>query len=100
MSRPATYAPRAAQDLRDAIAWITQEHPAAAERLRQAALVAARRIGANPAIGAPRPRLADPRFRFLRLPGFPYLMIYTAGPDLPRILRVLHMARDLPLLLA
>ena len=61
---------------------------------------AAKRIGARPGIGAPRPNLASGRHRFLLLRGFPYLLVYTADTIPPRILRVLHIARDLPPLLA
>jgi toxin ParE1/3/4 len=38
--------------------------------------------------------LPDP-FRFRRVTGFPYLLIYNAERPAPAILRVLHMARDL-----
>jgi toxin ParE1/3/4 len=100
VSRPAVFAPAARADLRAAVAWIAQEHPAAARALRDAALHAARRIGANPALGSTRPLLGADRFRFLRLRGFAYLAVYTADTDPPRILRVLHTARDLPALLA
>jgi toxin ParE1/3/4 len=64
--------------------------------LRDAALTRALRIGARPSIGATRPFLGADRFRFLLLRGFSYRMVYTADTDPPRILRVLHTARDLP----
>ena len=99
MTRPAVFAPAARADLRAAIAWIAQDSPAAAQGLRDAALLAARRIGANPAIGATRPFLGADRFHFLLLRGFSYLVVYTADTDPPRILRVLHTARDLPAIL-
>ena len=50
---------------------VSEVHRAALRLLRDAVVSAAHRIGANPQLGAPRPRLADPRFRFLILPGFP-----------------------------
>jgi len=100
VSQPALVTPAARRDLRDAVAWIAHDNPAAARRLHDDAVSAFHRIGANPMGGAPRPRLADPRFRFLILPGFPYVAIYTADRTPPRIVRVLHMARDLPALLA
>ncbi len=100
MSRPpAVFAPAARADLRAAVAWIVRDNPAAARALRDAALLAARRIGANPAIGASRPFLGADRFRFFRLRGFSYLVVYAADTDPPRILRVLHTARDLPAIL-
>lgn len=61
---------------------------------------AALRIGANPAIGARRPGLVPDRFRFWPLPRYRYVLVYAADADAPRILRILHTARDLPKLLA
>ena len=54
----------------------------------------------NPFIGATRPRLGADRFRFLLLIGYPYVVVYTADTDPPRVLRVLHSSRDLPRILA
>ncbi|MDQ2803564.1 MAG: type II toxin-antitoxin system RelE/ParE family toxin [Pseudomonadota bacterium] len=85
--------------MRAAVAWIARDNPDAARALRDAVLQGARRIGGNPGIGAPRPFLGADRFRFLLLRGFSYLMVYTADTEPPRILRVLHTARDLPALL-
>ena len=99
MSRPAQLAPPAQQDLRQAIIRIAAEQPAAAKRLRDATGTALRRLGANPFLGASRPALAAPHYRFLALRGFPYVMVYTADTTPPRVLRVLHMARDIAALL-
>ena len=96
MSLSAVFVPAAQADLRAAVGWIVSDNPAAARALRIAAERAAKRIGAHPRIGAVRP---SPH-RFLLLRGFPYLVVYTADTDPPRILRVLHTARDLPPLLA
>lgn len=97
---PAVFAPAARADLREAVAWIARDNPAAARGLRGSAVKAARRIGTNPFIGATRPRLGADRFRLLLLRGYSYVAIYTADTDPPRILRVLHTARDLPPILA
>jgi toxin ParE1/3/4 len=86
--------------LQAAIDWIAQDNPGAARALRTAAERAATRIGARPKIGAARPHLGSGRHRFLLLRGFPYLVVCTADTTPPRILRVLHTARDLPPLLA
>jgi len=99
--RPAAvFAAAARADLREVVAWIARDNPAAARGLRDAAVKAAERIVANPFVGATRPRLGADRFRFLLLVGYPYVIVYTADTDPPRILRVLHTARDLPRLLA
>lgn len=100
MTQPAVFAPAAQEDLRRAVAWITRDNPAAARALRDAALRGAMRLGANPLLGATRPALGTERFRFLLLRGFPHVMVYAADTVPPRILRVLHGARDLPTILA
>jgi toxin ParE1/3/4 len=100
MSRPADFTPAARSDLRAAVDWIAKDNPTAARALRIAAEDAARRIGTRPGIGAARPHLGRGRHRFLLLRGFPYLVVYTADTAPPRILRVVHTARDLPPLLA
>ncbi|MDT8316312.1 type II toxin-antitoxin system RelE/ParE family toxin [Roseomonas mucosa] len=87
---------QARHDLRAAIQYIGTEDLAAARALNDAVLQAARRLGHNPALGARRPALADERFRFWSLPRFSYLLVYTDRVSPPRILRVLHTARDLP----
>ena len=100
MTRPAVFAPAARADLRQAVTWIAQDNPVAARALADAAVRAAARLGANPRLGAARPALAGDRVRFLLLRGFPYVVVYVAEADPPRILRMLHTARDLPSLLA
>lgn len=96
----AVFAPAALTDLRQAVAWIARDNPAAARALRDAATKAAARLGTHPHLGATRPALGTERFRFLLLRGFSYVMVYTAETTPPRILRVLHTAPDLPGLLA
>jgi toxin ParE1/3/4 len=100
VSPSAVFAPAARADLRQAAAWIARDNPGAAQALRDAALRGAARLGANPLLGATRPKLGAERFRFLLLRGFSYVMVYTAETVPPRILRVLHSARDLPTILA
>jgi toxin ParE1/3/4 len=94
----ARLAPRARDELRAAARWIAQDNPDAAIVLVQAVFHAAERIGAHPEIGRERLELAPKPFRFLALTGFPYL-VATNSASL-RILRIVHMARDLPTILA
>lgn len=96
---PAILTSAARRDLADAIHWIAKDNSAAARALRDAVIVAASRIGEHPGSGAVRPHLAEERIRFLVLRGFPYILVYAADKVPPRILRVLHGARDLPDLL-
>ncbi len=53
------------------------------------------RIGTYPQIGAARPALAPDEVRFLVLADFQFVLVYRATATPPRILRVLHGARDL-----
>lgn len=91
----ARFTREALADLRAAVGWIAREDPAAADRLRLAAIGAARSIGQHPLIGAVRLEFAPERFRFIVLRRFTYLMVYEATRSPPRILRVLHASQDL-----
>ena len=96
MTEPAVFAPAAVRDLTEAVAWIAKDNLKAAETLREVAKAAARRLGMHPYLGSTRPLLGTDRYRFFALRGYPYLLVYTADTAPPRILRVLHMARNLP----
>ncbi len=98
MTQPARFAGRARREIAKALA--EMEHAAAARALRGALETAARRIGQRPAIGRREPTLADARYRFWSVPGFPYLLVYRPDTSPPSILRFVHTARDLPPLLA
>jgi plasmid stabilization system protein ParE len=75
------------------------DHATAAERLKRTVDEAARLIGRHPALGRFEPKLADTRFRFWSVSGFPYLMVYRPDTSPPSIVRFVHTARDLgPLL--
>lgn len=97
---PARFTREALADLRQAVAWIAREDPIAADRLRIAANRAAKAIGEHPAIGQVRLEFAPERFRFVILQRFPYLIVYEPDLTPPRILRVVHGAQDLAVLLA
>jgi plasmid stabilization system protein ParE len=58
-------------------------------------VAAAHRIGSHPQLGVIRPGLAPEDVRFLVVGGFPYVIVYRWQAEPPRILRVLHGARDL-----
>lgn len=90
------FSPRARRDLREAVLWIAADNPLAAQGLRDAIRIAGAQIGAHPNVGRHRPDLADEDYRFLTLTGFPYVMVYNTKFRPPLVVRVLHMARDLP----
>jgi toxin ParE1/3/4 len=92
----ATLSPRARNDLLAAVRWITKDNPAATRALKEAVAATAGRISAPPGIGVARPDLADLPYRFVALPGFPYVIVYNSQRVPPRILRILHGAQDIP----
>ena len=95
----AILAPRARREMLDAARWIAKDNPIAATAFRDAVGAAAQRIGARPQIGAGRPHLLAEPFRFWRVAGFPYVLVYNAERDPPEIVAIIHTARDLPPLL-
>lgn len=92
----AALSPRARREFLAAVDWIAKENPLAAEALRDALADAADLIGAHAEIGALRPYLTRKPYRFLKLKGFPHLVIYDSERRPPLIVRVVHGARDLP----
>ncbi|MGH7112652.1 MAG: type II toxin-antitoxin system RelE/ParE family toxin [Stellaceae bacterium] len=100
MTVPAILTLRARRELAKALERVAEDNPDSAERLYDAVRDVARLIGANPAIGARRPRLASPRYRFWSILQYQYLLAYTDATDPPRIVRFVHTKRDLPRVLA
>lgn len=76
------------------------EHATAAQRLRRAVEEATRHLGEFPLLGRREPVLADKRYRFWSVSGFPYLLVYRPDTSPPSIVRFVHVARDLSKLLA
>jgi toxin ParE1/3/4 len=91
----ATISRRARRELLDAAEWIARDNPVAAQGLQEAVIKAAELIGTRPAIGAVRTNLARGPYRFLALTGFPHIIVYNTDQNRPRIVRVVHGARDL-----
>jgi toxin ParE1/3/4 len=94
--RPASLSPAANRDLEAATRWIAKDNPVAARALRSSVARAAMTIGEHRYIGSLRPEIVSAPYRLLGLTGFPYVIIYNAERSPPRIMRVLHGARDLP----
>jgi len=93
------FAPQALRELRQASVWIAKDNRGAADALLAAALRAAQQLAEKPQLGRVRLDLAPERFRFWALRGFPYLLVYDAEVQPARIIRIVHMARDLPVVL-
>lgn len=92
----ALLARRARRELDEAAAWIARDSLAAARNLRAAVDDALKIIGEYPDAGTIRPDVAQPPLRLWRVRGFPYLMIYRPVSPRPRVIRIVHGARDLP----
>jgi toxin ParE1/3/4 len=95
------FAPQAVRDIEEAVDWFAAGPGAEplARKFATAAAAAARPITRRPLVGHRRLVLLPDPFRFHRVQGFPYLLVYNAERPMPQVLRVLHMARDLgPLL--
>ncbi len=93
------FAPRAGRELAQAAAGIAEDDPIAAETFLQSALQAAARVVGRPNVGSTRPH-APLRYRFWPVSRYPYLLVYDTQTPPILILRVVHMAQDLPRLLA
>ena len=100
MTTRAVLAPEAERELRRALRDLGKHNMAAARGLNDAVENAARMIGANPAIGPRRPKLASKRYRFWSIPRYRFLLAYTAETRPQRIVRLVHTSRDLIALLA
>jgi toxin ParE1/3/4 len=96
----ASWSRRARRELLDAADWIADDNPEAADRLIDTAQRAAALIAARPGVGVRRPKLAPEIYRFFSLRGFPYIIVYSTADRPPRIVRVVHGARDLPTVLS
>lgn len=93
------FAPTALRELRAASVYIARDNWQAGEALLDSALQAARLLVDQPGLG--HTGLGYPaRYRFWSLTGFPYVLVYDTATQPIRILRVVHLARDLPTLLA
>ena len=93
------FAPRALRELRAAAIYIAKENAEAAERFLTEAIRAAERISANPMLARVDSRFAPPRFRFWSLIPFHYLLVFDTKLDPPVVIRFVHQARDLPVIL-
>jgi toxin ParE1/3/4 len=94
--RSAVLSPGARRGLLGAVRWIARDNRMAAQALVAAIGRSADNIGTHPRIGVAQRDLASDPYRFLMLSGFPYILVYNADRDPPRIVRILHGARDLP----
>jgi len=92
---PATIAPQAKRELLAAASWISGDSPRAALKLTEVMLAAADALGRNPYLGHEQPDVARLPFRFFKMKGFPYVLVYDPTRSPPVIARMLHGARDL-----
>lgn len=95
----AVFSPHARRELIDAVAWVAERNPTAAQALLRAALQAATLVSRKPMLARVQEALAPPRYRFWSLRGYPYLLVFDVGETPPVVARFLHQARDLPVAL-
>jgi plasmid stabilization system protein ParE len=97
---PAILTRQARRDLARAVQRIDADNSDAADRMNDAMLDAARRLGANPRLGriAPPPFLSS--YRFWSLTRLGYLLVYDPATDPVETPPPLHAGRNLPCVLA
>ncbi|HEY4342277.1 MAG TPA: type II toxin-antitoxin system RelE/ParE family toxin [Steroidobacteraceae bacterium] len=95
MRRP-LFAPRARGELVAAAAAIAEENPPVAEMFVSVVEESAARVCVRPNLARVEPKLANDRFRFWSVRGFPYLLVVDTVAEQPRIGRIVHQAQDLP----
>jgi len=92
--------PSAVRDIAFAAGEMAGDNPRAARAFIAATNEVAINLGRFPEMGDERPGLADPPVRFWTIARYRYVVVYRPDTVPPRILRVLHGARDLPNLLS
>jgi plasmid stabilization system protein ParE len=89
--------PLAAGDLNEIWDYIAEDSIEAADRTLSEIQTAIQKLVQRPGIGHPREDLADKRHRFLLVHS--YLIVFRVGTDPIQIIRVLHAARDVQIIL-
>lgn len=88
---------RARQDVSDLWDYIADDNIEAANRVLEALETAMLKLAKNPGIGHLREELADQRHRFFLV--YSYLIVYRHQTKPLQIIRVLHAARDVQIIL-
>jgi plasmid stabilization system protein ParE len=88
----------AKDDIREIVAYLRRQSPAAARQVRREFTSAMRRLADFPQIGHKRADLVDEPIRFWCV--YSYLIVYRPETKPLEILRVLHAARDVGRILA
>jgi len=99
--KPVRVRPLADADIDTASAYLRRHDPEAASRLLAALERAFRELARHPGAGSPRYAHVLPAegLRMWPVAGSAYLIFYLERPDHIDIVRVLHGARDIPVLL-
>ncbi|WP_197527208.1 type II toxin-antitoxin system RelE/ParE family toxin [Pirellulimonas nuda] len=93
--------PAALRDLERISGYLCEQKLDVAHRFLDAAESAFSLLASNPLLGEPfaHPRYSDLRFRTLRPPFRNYVLFYRPSAEGVEIVRLLHGARDLPIVL-
>jgi len=103
MLSPSQFSPEAWDDMRAIVAYIATDNPDAAARFVPALEETYAQLEALPGMGSVRHfgRKDLQGVRIIPVTGFkPYLLFYTALRQHVKVLRILHAARDFPMLFA
>lgn len=90
--QPFTISQPAADDLVEILDWLAQRSPGAADQVRREIDAALVRLAEFPQLGHIREDLTDRPYRFWKV--YSYLITYRTDTDPPKVVRVLHGARD------
>lgn len=87
-------------DLLSAVRWISKDSRSAAIALQSRVRTLLDKLGRHPDLGVAKLELAEDGYRFATLNGLSYVMIYNARRRPPVVMRILHGAQDLSVILA
>ena len=94
------FTPEAADDLLDIWSFIARDNPRAADRVETAVFQACDMLAGSPLAGQVRKDLTSLPLRFWVMHPYPnYLIVYDPETKPVQIIRIVHGARDLPVVL-
>lgn len=95
--RAVVFSPEARQDLVDVWQFIAHDSVRAADRVKEKIQKALDRLAEMPGLGHTRLDVQDPRYRFWKV--YSYLIVYRYDPANLTVIRIVHGARNLRILL-
>ena len=94
------FTPQALDDLFEIWSYIARDNTSAADRVEQAIYSACELLANSPLAGTTRKDLTSLPVRFWVIPPFPnYFLVYDPQTEPLQIIRILHGARNIPVIL-